>query len=243
MQVGWVKIGDFRQVTGYISTRSSAIAEWPRDASCQLKSCQLPLISAETTYTTSPDQIDGIKLEVLLEAMCNIHVHSTMTRPSRFHCLRCVINEPTTDDLWISPVYRRLAVAKFSKSTPLTTPLSGKIFRRQGGTCYGKSMYHEVQWGSVTGQYDVAVHLAVNDNEFVFVAYHDNCRVTLLSPRLEYVRQVVSGGQLKGYPSCLYLDTRQRLLYVAVSKSEKGKWRGHDEGEWRRKGKVICFSV
>ena len=45
------------------------------------------------------------------------NVHSTMSRPSRFHCLRCVINKPTTDDLWISPVYRRLAVAKFSKST------------------------------------------------------------------------------------------------------------------------------
>jgi len=35
-----------------------------RDASCQLKSCQLPRNSAETTYTTSPDQIDGMKLEI-----------------------------------------------------------------------------------------------------------------------------------------------------------------------------------
>jgi len=46
------------------NTRSSAIAEGPRDASCQLKSCQLPRNSAETTYTTSPDQIDGMKLEI-----------------------------------------------------------------------------------------------------------------------------------------------------------------------------------
>jgi len=45
-------------------TRSSAIAEGPRDASCQLKSCQLPHNSAETTYTTSPNQIDGTKLEI-----------------------------------------------------------------------------------------------------------------------------------------------------------------------------------
>ena len=45
-------------------TRSSAIAEGPRDASCQLKSCQLPRNSAETTYATSPDQIDGMKLEI-----------------------------------------------------------------------------------------------------------------------------------------------------------------------------------
>ena len=45
-------------------TRSSATAEGPRDTSCQLKYCQLPHNSAETTYTTSPDQIDGMKLEI-----------------------------------------------------------------------------------------------------------------------------------------------------------------------------------
>jgi len=45
-------------------TRSSAIAKGPRDASSQLKSCQLPRSSAETTYTTSLDQIDGMKLEI-----------------------------------------------------------------------------------------------------------------------------------------------------------------------------------
>ena len=44
------------------STRSSAIAEGPRDASCQLKSCQLPCNSAETTYMTSSDQIDGYEV-------------------------------------------------------------------------------------------------------------------------------------------------------------------------------------
>ena len=36
-------------------TRSSAIAEGPRDASCQLKSCQLPHKSAGTTCSTSPE--------------------------------------------------------------------------------------------------------------------------------------------------------------------------------------------
>ena len=54
----------FRNTTAAITTRSSAIAEGPRDASCQLKSCQLPRNSVETTYTTSPDQIDGMKLEI-----------------------------------------------------------------------------------------------------------------------------------------------------------------------------------
>ena len=43
-------------------TRNSAIAEGPRDASSQLKSCQLTRNSAETTCTTSPEQIEVIKL-------------------------------------------------------------------------------------------------------------------------------------------------------------------------------------
>ena len=46
-----------------VLTRSSAIAEGPRDALCQLKSCQLPRNSAETTCTTSPETIEVMKLE------------------------------------------------------------------------------------------------------------------------------------------------------------------------------------
>ena len=49
--------------------------------------------------------------------MCNEQVHSTVTRSSRFHCLIGVINKPTMVELRISPVYRRLAVRKFSKSS------------------------------------------------------------------------------------------------------------------------------
>jgi len=51
-------------------TRSSAIAEGPRDASCQLKSCHLPRNSAETTCTTSPEEIEVMKLEVLDYDLC-----------------------------------------------------------------------------------------------------------------------------------------------------------------------------
>jgi len=77
------------------NTRSSAIAEGPRDASCQLKSCQLPRNSAETTYTTSPDQIDGMKLEFSRRQCVIDNVHSTMTRSSRLP-LSQVSNKPTT---------------------------------------------------------------------------------------------------------------------------------------------------
>jgi len=57
-----------------------------------------------------------MKLKGYRRPMCNKHVHSTMTRSSRFHCLIGVINKPTTGELWISPVYRRLAVVNFLKS-------------------------------------------------------------------------------------------------------------------------------
>jgi len=87
---------------------------------------------------------------------------------------------------------------------------------------------HGGQRGSDTDQYDGPYHLAVDDNEFVFVADSDNRRVTLLSPTLEYVREVVSRDQLKGEPWYLYLDTRQRLLYVADNRElDVGKWRGY----------------
>jgi len=69
--------------------------------------------------------------------------------------------------------------------------------------------------GSDTGQYKVPAHFAVDDNEFVFVADVNNRRVTLLSPTLEYVRQVVSCDQLKWWPARLYLDRQRRQLYVA----------------------------
>jgi len=95
-------------------TRSWAIAEGPRDASCVLKSCQLPRNSAETTWTTSPEQIEVMKSECYTGPLCCKHVHSTVTPSSPFCCPVGVMNKPTTVELWISPVYRRLAVASIS---------------------------------------------------------------------------------------------------------------------------------
>ena len=78
-------------------TRSSAVTEGPRDVSCQLKSCQLPRNSAETTCTTSPEQIEVMKFESYSGTVCNKHIHSIVTRSSRFHCPIGLINKPTTD--------------------------------------------------------------------------------------------------------------------------------------------------
>jgi len=45
--------------------------------------------------------------------MCSKHVHSTVTRASRFHCLIGVINKPTTVELCISPEYHDLLWQNF----------------------------------------------------------------------------------------------------------------------------------
>ena len=93
---------------------------------------------------------------------------------------------------------------------------------------------HGGQRGSDTGQYNVPFHLAVDDNEFVFVVDLNNRRVTLLSPTLEYVRQLVSPDQLKWYPVRLYLHQQQRLLYVIENEWKDLKWIS---------GRVVVFSV
>jgi len=67
--------------------------------------CQLPCNNAETTCTTSPEQIVVMTLKCYSKAICNKHVHSTMMRSNCFRCPVGVINKPTTVELCISPVY------------------------------------------------------------------------------------------------------------------------------------------
>jgi len=89
---------------------------------------------------------------------------------------------------------------------------------------------HGGQRGSDTGQYKVPSHLAVDDNEFVFVVDMFNRRVTLLSPTLDYLRQVLSCDKLKWRPNRLYLDVQRRRLYVTDNDSYIS-------------GRVVAFSV
>jgi len=88
--------------------------------------------------------------------------------------------------------------------------------------------------GSDTGQYNVPIHLAVDDNEFVFVADLGNRRVTLLSPTLNYLRHVVSSDKLKWWPYRLHLDVQRRRLYVVDNERKDGKLTA---------GRVVVFSV
>jgi len=94
---------------------------------------------------------------------------------------------------------------------------------------------HGGQPGSDIGQYDVPRHLAVDNDEFVFVVDMNNSRVTLLSPTLHYIRQVVSSDKLQWWPWCVYLDTHKRFLYVG-----ENVWK---DDEIELIGRVVVFSV
>jgi len=93
---------------------------------------------------------------------------------------------------------------------------------------------HGGQRGSDIGQYDLPTRLAVDNNDFMFVVDIDKRRVTLLSPTLDYIRQVVSRDQLKWRPCSLYLDTERRRLYVGDNEYKDGKF---------TVGRVVVFSV
>ena len=93
---------------------------------------------------------------------------------------------------------------------------------------------HGGQRGSDTGQYDMPYHLAVDDNEFVFVVDPNNRRVTLLSPTLNYIRQIVSRDTLKLEPWHLHLDVQRRRLYVAGNELQYGGFTS---------GRVVVYRV
>jgi len=93
---------------------------------------------------------------------------------------------------------------------------------------------HGGQSGSDTGQYLWPWHLAVDDNEFVFVVDAVNRRVTLLSSTLEYVGQVVSRDHLNGRPTRVCLDVQRCPLYVSDN---------NDDGSKLTAGRVAVFSV
>ena len=93
---------------------------------------------------------------------------------------------------------------------------------------------HGGQPGPDHDQYDVPFHLAVDRDEFVFVADCGNRRVRLLSPTLGHVRDIVSRDQLLRWPFRLYFEAHRRRLYVADDEWMKGKVTS---------GRVVVFSV
>jgi len=77
--------------------------------------------------------------------------------------------------------------------------------------------------GAGSQQMRVPVHMAVDGNDFIFVADQNNCRVFLLSPSVTYVREVVSREQLQRLPRRLSVDVQRRRLYVAENEYKDGK--------------------
>ena len=93
---------------------------------------------------------------------------------------------------------------------------------------------HGGQRGSGIDQYCLPSHLAVDYDERVYVVDVVNRRVTLLSPTLNYIREVVSSDKLKWYPTRLYLDVQRRRLYVTDNEWKEDKYIA---------GRVVVFSV
>ena len=85
-----------------------------------------------------------------------------------------------------------------------------------------------------TWQLIISLHLAVDNNEFVFVADYLNRRVTLLSLMLNYMRQVILRDKLKWLPRRLHLDVQGRRLYVVDNELKDGRVTS---------GHVVVFSV
>ena len=93
---------------------------------------------------------------------------------------------------------------------------------------------HGGKRGSESGQFDGPHHLAVDDNEFVFVVDVFNRRLTLLSPTLDYARQLVVTREARCWPSRVCLDVDRQRLYVTENEVKEGNV---------TVGRVIVFSV
>jgi len=75
---------------------------------------------------------------------------------------------------------------------------------------------HGGQPGSDTGQFNVPSYLAVDNNEFVFVADEDNQRVTLLSPTLGHIGYVKLCHVIKSNGILYFQKLTSRILCILV---------------------------
>ena len=114
----------------------------------------------------------------------------------------------------------------------------GDLYNRLHRVCLVSSDGHVVKSfsgpkGSSSQQINMLTRLAVDENDFVYVADACNRRVLLLSPSLTFVRQVVSCEQFTGRPRAVHLDRNRQHLYVA----------DNDHTNTWIAGQVVVFSV
>ena len=68
-------------------------------------------------------------------------------------------------------------------------------------------------FGSIQGSHmKIPCHLAIDKNDFIFVADCLNLRVTLLTPTLDFGGHIIE--EMDSRPQCLYLDRDTKRLYV-----------------------------
>jgi len=77
--------------------------------------------------------------------------------------------------------------------------------------------------GRGTGQMRVPMHMAVDDNDRIFVCERGNRRVSLLSPALAYIGERVISEQVSGAPFKLFLHLKQNRLYVTNNNTKDGE--------------------
>jgi len=89
--------------------------------SCIVIGCNLAEQEAQLSPSDRAMRLVSSNLANYHATVQKLFIRQILTKPMvriwNFTWRQCVINKPTTVELWISPVYRRLAVAKFSKST------------------------------------------------------------------------------------------------------------------------------
>ena len=145
-----------RRSTRAMQTRSSAIAEGPRDASCQLKSCQLPRNSAETTCATSPEQIKVMKLEGYSGSMCKktcalnhdaiesllfFYKCHKQTDHGRVVYITCIPTTCSGEIFYVRNVEIAQPRSQQATAVTLTTPTWGALTHHKTKTLHGRPVY------------------------------------------------------------------------------------------------------
>lgn len=88
--------------------------------------------------------------------------------------------------------------------------------------------------GSRATEYSSPRHVAVDNNEFLLVVDQNNRRVKLLSPTLDYIRDVVTRESVKWQPLAVCLDAEKRRMYVTDCKVTQDQFSS---------GRVLVFSI
>jgi len=166
---------------------------------------------------TDASLVDTLRVDNELRGLsvCNYNILVTCRHPSALVALDCrdltinkkILLDETIDLPWHAV---QLSTGNFAvchgsgtnmEHRVCTVDRSGRIIRSFGSGS-----------GSDKFQLNVPCHLAVDENDFIFVADCLNERVVLLTPKLNFVDYVIEN--MDSRPQRLYLDRNSKDLYV-----------------------------